>query len=101
MRKITRDSINAFNNNYSFKSGNTQVTTEKGETNLFLFGHLIAKKSNKGTFISNCGYETSTTKERLNGLLDSYNLPRIYQKSFVWYYEEKTVFPSNKMVKIA
>ena len=83
MRKLTQDSIRAFNNNYRFKRGNTEVRIigDYEQTQLRLHGNLIAYKDNTGTYISTCGYSTVTTKERLNGLYDVH----IYQKDWNWY----------------
>jgi len=86
MRKITREAVQAFICNDEFKKANTEVTTNDAyETVLKLHGHTIAKKSN-GLMISNCGYTTNTTKERLNGLLVECGSGHIYQKNWVWYY---------------
>tara|TARA_R110000824_G_scaffold194209_4_gene376801 strand:+ start:10200 stop:10526 length:327 start_codon:yes stop_codon:yes gene_type:complete len=86
MRQITADSIRAFNNSQRFKRGNTEVTVYVnyfGEvrTELRLHGNLIAVKEPRGVFINTCGYMTTTTKERLNGLSGVH----IQQKNFVWY----------------
>ena len=84
MRKITQDAIRAFNNNYKFKRGNTEVRIFGYGTNvtqLMLHGNVIAYKDNSGTSINACGFLTSTTKERLNGLHGVH----IYQKDWNWY----------------
>ena len=83
MRKITQDSIRAFNNNYRFKRGNTEVRIigDYEQTQLRLHGNLIAYKDNTGTYISTCGYSTVTTKERLNGLPNV----SIHQRNYQWF----------------
>lgn len=81
MRTITQKSVNAFNNNENFNLSNTKVTVKDGQTSLFLFDNLIAKKDKEGVFITNSGWMSKTTKERLNGL-DNVN---ISQKKGVWY----------------
>ena len=48
---------------------------------LYLHGHLIAKADHNGLQITNAGYFTNTTKERLNGLPHVH----IHQKNFEWY----------------
>ena len=71
MRKITEQAVRAFENNRNFKSGNTQVIYEpdRGVARMFLWGNEIARKFNNGSlYISLCGYNTVTTRERLNGL---------------------------------
>jgi hypothetical protein len=92
MRQITIDAARAFNYNRAFKRSNTQVKIigNIDRVELLLHGNLIAFKDTKGTFISDGGWQSVTTKERLNGLLSylndtSYN--SIIQKDFQWYLE--------------
>ncbi len=92
MRKITENAVMAFDNSYEFKSGNTRVKVTEAYTELYLFNNLIAQKD-RSTYevkISSCGYTTTTTRERLNGLLSRYNfnLGRVYIKAFTFYYED-------------
>jgi len=70
MRKITKDAVEAFNNNFNFKRDNTQVVANAGLTVLVLHGNVIATKSpdTGGVCVSNGGWFSNTTKERLNGL---------------------------------
>ena len=85
MRKITRDSINAFLNFKNFKRGNTEVkvcqTGLGTQSTLYLHGNDIAIKNRTGVKIRNAGWFTNTTKERLNGL----PCVNIVQKDFEWY----------------
>ena len=85
MRQITTKSIQAFNNNEPFKLDNTAVIIEDNKTKLSLFGHVIAIKEDNRLFITNCGYETRTTKERLNGLPNV----DIVQRKSIWYLNGK------------
>lgn len=90
MRQITKDSVEAFKNSTAFKSSNTKVEVRNKEVFFYLFDNMIAHKGieKDGTpflFITTCGWQTTTTKERLNGILSTYNLPKIYQKNWVWY----------------
>jgi hypothetical protein len=67
MRKITSDAYNAFINNKRFKSSNTEVRIEDGETTMYLHGNKIAETQDNQIFISAGGYQPSrTTRERLN-----------------------------------
>jgi hypothetical protein len=103
MRQITKESIDAFNNSFTFNKQNTSVEFSYGKTKelpshndtyltkLKLHGNTIAIKSlNKHTgierlFINNCGWFTPTTKERLNAL-EGVN---IQQNNFIWYLNGK------------
>ncbi|NRA81671.1 MAG: hypothetical protein HRU18_26020 [Pseudoalteromonas sp.] len=87
MRQITQDSVNAFFCGQNFSKANMTVkTNNENETRLFLHGNMIAKKTKDSLQISNCGWYTNTTKERLNGVLHVYGLGYIYQKNHNWYY---------------
>ena len=78
MRKITKEAINAFEQGGSYKGTNTTVSNGI----LSLFGNRIAFRSPKGSlFISNAGWDTSTTKERLNAIEGVH----IQQKAGKWY----------------
>lgn len=74
MRKITEQAVSAFSTDRNFKSGNTEVTTKTTddgsltETRMFLHGNLIATRINGKLEISNGGWSSNTTKERLNGI---------------------------------
>ncbi len=70
MRKTSRDARNAFIEGRNFNSPNTKVINDgEGRSALILFGHVIANKDEHGKItIRNCGWQTPTTKERLNAL---------------------------------
>ena len=88
MRKITQQAVAAFNNAESFKSGNTKVIVKPNVTVLLLFNNEIAYRYNdpeRILSITNAGWESNTTKERLNGL-DGVS---IQQKAGIWYLNGK------------
>lgn len=85
MRKITSEAVNAFYNNETYKKSNTEVEVLQNETKFYLHGNLIAKKEKGNVYISNAGWRTNTTKERLNGLPGV----NIYQKNWQWYLNGK------------
>lgn len=85
MRAITTEAVNAFINGRSFKKANMKVELHEKNVFLYLHDNMIANKEGNKLFITTCGWQTNTTKERLNGILDAYNLPRISQKAGVWY----------------
>ncbi len=88
MRKITEQAANAFMNAKKFKSGNTTVDVLLNVTVLSLHGNEIAYRYNdpENTLsITNAGWESNTTKERLNGMLEVLDLPyKIVQRNFKW-----------------
>jgi len=68
MRNITIRAVDAFMNDYNFGSGNTGVVVDK-ITTMYLHDSPIAKKDANGVIsITNAGWQTNTTKERLNGI---------------------------------
>lgn len=91
MRQITRDSVNAFINGKKFKRQNMEVCEDGGYTVMKLHGHIIARYSNRyGYELSDCGYQSNTTKERLNGLIEilGFSRSKIYQKNWAWYFDK-------------
>ncbi len=87
MRKITKESVKAFFNNYNYNKNNTSVLSGEDVTRFYLHGNLIAFKYNKQRILSinNCGWFSNTTKERLNGILKHIGNAGIYQKNFEWF----------------
>ena len=85
MRKITEESVSAFNNNAPFKKQNMEVTIYNEKVCLWLHGNCIATKEGGQLKITNAGWKSNTTKERLNALPGV----RIQQKNFVWFLNGK------------
>lgn len=104
MKKITRDAVRAFVNGEEFKRDNTHVYSEVGDMFFTLHGHIIARRIEGIVYIRDAGWQTNTTKERLNGILDAYHADSyIFQKDFQWYlsrHGEVEPFPSNEWVEI-
>ena len=105
MRKVTRTIARAFYCGDSESCGNTRTDGKS----VWLHGNKIAEKGGDGNlFITNAGYETNVTKERLNGLLElggflQFPVPHIYQKSFTWYLSvgQRTLeFPCNGWLSV-
>ena len=85
------DSARAFYHGDAFKRSNTEVIIENNFSNLYLFGNWIARKNLKtgNININNCGYCTTTTKDRLNAVIyisrSAHDWDKIYQKAYEWY----------------
>ena len=86
MRKITKESALALKNEITFVRDNT-VVTNSGM--MFLHGNNIANYCDGELSIYDCGWQTNTTKERLNGVLYYFNLGHIFQKDWSWFYMDK------------
>jgi hypothetical protein len=84
MRLITKQAIEAFMDARPFKKSNTEVVVHLGCTILKLFDNPIAYRYNdpdNTLSISNCGWQSNTTKERLNAIPGV----SIQQKAREWY----------------
>jgi hypothetical protein len=71
MRKITNKATRAFFNSEAFRENNTEVVVLQNTTILKLFGNEIAYRYNdpqRTLTITNKGYFTKTTLERLRGI---------------------------------
>ena len=94
MKQITKESVKAFLNAKKFKKSNMIVEVLPNVTVLKYQGNEIAYKYNdpeKTISITNCGWESRTTKDRLNGVirLSGLNIEEIYQKNWKWYLNGK------------
>ena len=88
MRKITEESVDAFLNAKKFKKANMEVEVLPNVTILKLHGNKIAYMYNdpeRTLSITNCGWKTTTTKERLNAIPGV----SIFQKNWQWYLNDK------------
>jgi hypothetical protein len=84
MKLITKQSIEAFMDARPFKKQNMEVEVLPNVTILKLHGNRIAYRYNdpeKTLSISNCGWFSNTTKERLNAIPGV----SINQKNWEWY----------------
>lgn len=88
MKKITKETIEAFNNARPFKKSNMKVEVLPNVTIMKLYNNAIAYRYNdpeRTLCIDSCGWTTNTTKERLNGIKGVH----IKQKNGVWYLNGK------------
>jgi len=69
MRRVTREAALAFVHGERYSNNNTTVTIEDGKPVLRLHGNLIAWTEQHTLALTLCGWNTPTTRERLNGLL--------------------------------
>ena len=71
-----------------FSSGNTTVVQNDRDMDVFLHGNHIATlcKISMDLRIFDGGWQSNTTKSRLNALLDEFGGgDRVIQKDFTWY----------------
>ena len=79
--------ITAIKGNKNWSSGNTQVVTNMGLSNVYLHGNLIAMVDDISMTIFDGGWRSNTTKSRLNALCDEFCIAGegVFQKNFQWY----------------
>ena len=80
----------AISNKGDWSSSNTRVEFNDSTncSSVFLHGHNIATFDHnlKAVKISSCGWQTVTTKSRLNALLSEFKYGcKVFQKNFDWY----------------
>ena len=98
MRKVTELATRAFFNGENFKLSNTEVHADCTGVYLYLWGNLIAKRVNQRVSISLAGYNTVTTRERLNGILKNFNKGITTKKGVVYLKDNDGLkeFPVNE-----
>ena len=90
MRKIEALMIQAVKNGRDWKSGNTSVDVTDHGIIIRLHGNKIAQVDHDAQviWVTDAGWQTTTTKSRLNALLSGVaGRGSIYQKDFFWYLE--------------
>ena len=87
----------AVSNKGNWCGSNTQVTYNENTncSSVYLHGHQIATldHSTNALKIDSCGYQTNTTKSRLNALLEEVKYGcKVFQKNFNWFvsYNDQT-----------
>ncbi len=90
MRKVTIKAVEAMKNGQNMVSGNTRVHSNGGV--MELHGNTIAIYNSVDGLLTlrDCGWESVTTKERLNGILDGFNTGKyIVQENFRWFIKDR------------
>lgn len=81
-RKITEEAVSAFLSGETFGKGNTQVRHDGSRWLLVLHGNPIARYGADGRVeVCDGGWQTHTTKERLNGIPGV----SVHQSNSQWY----------------
>ena len=91
MRKLEKQMNFALSNKGNWAGSNTTVLYNESTncSQVLLHGHNIATldHSTNALKISSCGYETVTTKSRLNAILEELRYGcKVFQKNFDWYF---------------
>ena len=107
MRKLERQMNFAISNKSDWSGSNTQVTYNNSTncSSIHLHGHLIATFDHnlRAVKLDSCGYETVTTKSRLNAILEEVKYGcKVFQKNFDWFvsYNDETASFWDGMILI-
>ena len=104
MRKIEMQMNTAIRNRVNWSGGNTTVMINENnnKAKVFLHGNLIAEVFNEFVAIFDGGWQSNTTKSRLNALCQEFRpQARVFQKNFVWFIKHGNnnfVFQSGSLV---
>ena len=96
MRKIEQQMNEAVANNKSWSNANTSVTycEDNGESRVYLHGNHIATVGDDFLQIFDGGWQSNTTKSRLNALINRFcngATDGVHQSKFVWYIRDNNV----------
>ena len=77
----------AIQNNKTWSSGNTQVITEDNTSKVYLHGNHIATVTDDNMTIFDGGWQSVTTKSRLNALCVEFCVTGegVFQKNYKWF----------------
>ena len=90
MRKLEKQMNFALSNKANWRGSNTVVEYNSNTncSSVYLHGHQIATldHNTNAVKLDSCGYETNTTKSRLNAILDEVKYGcKVFQKNFDWF----------------
>ena len=91
MRKIEQQMIAAIKGNTDWKCDNTEVINIEGVSFVYLHGNQIATIDDDSLTLFDGGYQSKTTKSRLNAILSEFGYTcgtkreYVFQKQFEWF----------------
>jgi hypothetical protein len=87
MRKIETQMNNAISEGTDWKTANTRVETVEGVSFVYLHNNLIAEVTDDSMKLYDGGYQSNTTKSRLNAILSEHGVTGegVFQKNFEWF----------------
>ena len=88
MRKIESLMNRAIAAGKDWKNANTEVINADGVSSVYLHGNLIAEITDDAMKIFDGGWQSNTTKSRLNALINEFcnaATDGVFQKDFAWY----------------
>ena len=94
MRKIEQQMCAAIQADKNWSSGNTQVVTNDGVSTVYLHGNKIAMVDDTSLTIFDGGWQSNTTKSRLNALINRFCngvTDGVHQSKFEWFIRDNNV----------
>ena len=87
MRKIESQMNAAISEGKDWKNANTEVVNIDGVSKVYLHGNLIAEVDDNGLKLYDGGWQSNTTKSRLNAILSEHGIPGegVFQKQWEWF----------------
>ena len=87
MRKIERQMNAAISEGRDWRSANTSVTMNGNIAEVRLHGNLIAEVSDECVTLHDGGWQSVTTKSRLNAIMSEHCLPGegVFQEKWEWF----------------
>lgn len=87
MRKIESQIITAIKENKDLKIANSEVISYTNSSDVYLHGNLIARIGETWMELFDGGYQSNTTKSRLNALLSAFGMEGeyVFQKKGEWF----------------
>ena len=102
MRKIEMEMQTAIRNRQDWHKANTSVDfDQEGFMTVRLFGNRICEMTPSGDLtLSSCGWDTVTTKSRLNANLDCFlHNCHITQRNFTWFIDDQLFFDGFQITR--
>lgn len=87
MRKIEHQMNSAITREVDWKCGNTMVVNNDGVSFVFLHGNCIAQIGDTWIRLFDGGWQSNTTKSRLNAILKAHGRDGecVFQKNWQWF----------------
>tara|TARA_B100000902_G_scaffold376289_2_gene407208 strand:- start:752 stop:1078 length:327 start_codon:yes stop_codon:yes gene_type:complete len=87
MRKIETQMNNAISEGTDWRTANTRVETVEGVSSVYLHNNLIAEVTDDSIKLYDGGWQSVTTKSRLNAILSEHGVAGegVFQKNFEWF----------------
>ena len=87
MRKIEKQMNEAISKEIDWKKDNTEVVSYSNCSDVFLYNNLIARIGETWIELFDGGYQSNTTKSRLNAILQAHGCENeyVFQKKGQWF----------------